>query len=275
MMLVNGSSKYLVGDLVAATDAYRIYNCTQEDSGRQCLMQIASAVGHNGDLARASYILRELKLSADEQEKKYKDAGGHEPQMLLNYQLGFPELVDSFVCEDMEHRQANVLAFRSIEEVRSVVPLSNITTKDRLQIDLRTSGWIMGKALKMMVLAHHNSGIAVRLMNGNNILLSPEQHYVIIFDWSRAQLYPGDIPLEERRRDISQTAQAVITVLGSNFRKGAASEDKCVKQYVDYISRLARGVDGDAKRAHKKFYELVDALWKREYYPFTTEPLSD
>jgi len=37
--------------------------------------------------------------------------------------------------------------------------------------------------------------------------------------------------------------------------------------------RLESGIIGKAKKAHEDFYQLVDSLWKREFYPFTTKPL--
>jgi hypothetical protein len=192
----------------------------------------------------------------------------------LNYYLGFPELVDSFICNDQGGRRVNIFAFRSVKSVNNMIPLIFITHKYRLRIDLRTSGWIMGKALKIIDFAHSN-GIAINATAGNNILIERDNHYVVIFDWTDAQMYPGEIPIEVRTNDISQAAKAVITVLGGDWKKGRIPNngEKAFVQYTNFLLRLARGSESNAQRAHANFYEIIDAFWKRELYPFTTKPL--
>lgn len=266
----NSAHFYQVGKKVAETGNYRLYLCRQDGTGRQYLLQIATSVEHNGGLDRTAYVLRELKHRADELEVEYARVKT-DPKVMLNYDLGFPELVDSFVCQEQGGRRINVLAFRNVEDVSRLVPLVNITDKDRLRVDLRTSAWIMGKLLKLLVFAH-NEGIAVGLLNGNNVVIEPDEHYVVIFDWSAAQTYSEEVPGEVQRQEISRAAQAVVVVLGGDLKTGIFPDDGD-KAYTDHIMRLVRGDRGDTERAHKEFYELIDGLWERKYYPFTTEPL--
>jgi len=275
MDIANGSNIYQVGKAVAEADGYHLYLCVQEETGRQCLLQIAAETANNGDLDRAAYILRELKKSAQEVEDEYAKIK-KDPKILLNYKLSFPRLVDSFSCQEQGGRRINILHFRKIKEVGDVVPLSNITLKDQLRVDLRTSVWILGKLLKLFVFTQ-SEFFSVGLVNGNNILIAHKanQRYVLIFDWSKGQMHPGGVPMETRRQEISQAAQAVIAVLGGDFQTGYIPDDgePAFQQYADHLFRLARGSESDATRAHAKFYELVDMFWKREFYPFTTLPL--
>ncbi len=269
----NGSDFYQVGKKVAETGNYRLYLCRQDGTGRQCLLQIATALAQNGGLERAAYVLGELKHRTDELEAEYARVKA-DPKVLLNYDLGFPELIGSFVCQEQGERRINVLAFRNVEDVSRLVPLVNITDKDRLRVDLRTSAWIMGKLLKLLVFAH-NEGISVGLLNGNNVVIEPDEHYVVIFEWSLAQTYPEAVPREIQRQEISQAAQAVITVLGGDLKTGIFPDDgeEAFDQYGEYIMRLAQGSESNTERAHTKFYELIDSLWKRGYHPFTTQSL--
>jgi len=271
MEIKNDSRLYQIGKGVAETGNYRLYLC--RDGPKECLLQIATSVEYNGELQRAAYILRELQRRADELEEEYALVKTN-PDAMLNYGLGFPELVDSFVYQEQGGRWINILAFRSIEDIGKLVPLLNITEKDRLRVDLRTSAWIMGKYLKLFVFTH-SEGISIGLNSGNNILIEPDQHYVVIFDWTAAQIRSEKIPVETRRQEISQAAQAVITALGGNLETGTFPDDgdKNSTKYADYLLQLARGNESNAKRAHAKFYELIDSLWKREYYPFTTKLL--
>lgn len=273
MDIRNGPQLYHVGDKVADNDKYRLYLCIQEETGRQCLLQVATAVEHNGNLERATYILRELKRRSDELEAEYESVK-KDPEMMLNYDLAFPELVDSFIYHEQGGRRINILAFRNVEDVSNMVPLINITSKDHLRIDLRTSAWIMGKLLKLLVFAH-SEGISIDLVSGSNILIEPKEHYVLIFDWSDAQIYPGKIPMHIRNEEIAQAAQAVVIALGGDLETGAFPDDgkEAFKQYTDHLRRLAYRSEMNAGKAHGKFYELIDSLWKREYYPFTTKSL--
>lgn len=269
-----GHNVYRVGKKVAETSEYRLYLCMQEEPERQCLLQIAAATDHNGGLDRAAYILGELERRSGELETEYEQVKT-KPEDMLNYGLGFPELVDSFICQEQGGRRINILAFRGVEDVSNMVPLSNVTVKDQLRVDLRTSAWIMGKLLKLLVFAHGEK-ISVGLMTGNNILIEPNQHYVLIFDWSAAQTHSETVPAETRSQEISQAAQAVITVLGGDLETGDFPDDgdEAFSQYTDHLLRLARGGENQATRAHEKFYELIDSLWQRKYHPFTTKPLT-
>lgn len=275
MKIGNDSKIYQVGEKVAEAESYRLFLCVQEETGRQCLLQIATSIEHNSGLDRGAYILGELKRCSDETEEEYAKVR-KDPKSKLNYHLGFPELVDSFICNDKGGRRVNIFAFRSVKNVSNMIPLTYITHKYHLRVDLRTSGWIMGKTLKIIDFAHSN-GIAINATAGNNILIERDNRYIVIFDWTSVQIYPGEIPIEIRTNDISQAAKAVITVLGGDWKKGIVPNDgeEAFVHYTNFLLRLARGSESNAQRAHQNFYEIVDAFWKREFYPFTTKPLSD
>lgn len=273
-MKIGGDSHfYRIGDKVAENSQYRLYLCTQAETERQCLLQIPTAIEFNGKLSRVAYILDELKQCAEKLETEYAENPENSGKV-LNYALGFPELVDSFISREQGGRLINVFAFRSVENVQDIIPLINITAKDRLRVDLRTSVWIMGKTLKLLDFTH-DAEIAVNSTRGNNILIEKDNRYVVIFDWIAAQTYSGMVPMEMRRQDISHAAQAVVIALGGDWKIGILPNDgeEAFSEYTAYLLRLARGSESKAQRAHQQFYEIVDKFWKREFYPFTTKPL--
>ena len=153
-----------------------------------------------------------------------------------------------------------------------LAPLSNISQRDNLRIGLRSSAWVMGRLLKLLAFAH-DEGIAVKLLEGNNILLEPERHFVVVFDWSMAQLYPVEVPATERRSDISSAARAVLHATGADAATGVYPypSDEAPK-YVQFIWHLASRRESNAEEAHTQFYELVDALFGRKFLPFQTLP---
>ncbi len=264
---------YEIGRLVRESPKFRIYLCTQVETGRQCLLQIAKDVVFNGDLERNAFILKELKRLSDELEVKY-DKVKTDPKSVLNYDLGFPQVVEGFNCVNQGNRRVNILAFRCIEDYRNIVPLPYITEKDGLRVDPRTSAWIMGKALKLLTFLH-SQNYSIKNANAINMLLVPEYHYVLFFDMSEAILCVDGVPDEDRKLEIAQAAQAVIQVLDGDIESGIFpdSNDASSTEYFDYLLYLARGNHRDAQSAHKRFYEIVDSLWVKEFYPFTTYPL--
>jgi hypothetical protein len=276
MNIENGSCLYQVGEKAAEAEKYRLFLCKAEQTGQPCLLQVAVTAAQNGELDRNAYILGELKSYSDKLEEEYAKVK-KDPKVLLNYHLGFPELVDSFISKDQGGRRINILAFRNVENISKLVPLINLTQRDRLRLDLRTSVWILGKLLKMLVFTQ-SGGYSVNAA-GNNILIEPEpnRRYVIVFDWSDSVIYSGPVPMERRCEEISQAAQSVIIALGGDFETGVIPDDgeEAFARYTDHLLRLARGSESNAERAHAMFYDLADSLWTRGFYPFTTKPLED
>lgn len=274
MIIKSSTHQYTVAERAGNASSYRLYLCAQEETKRQCLLQIAANASNNGALDRAAYILKELKKRSDELEEEYSQVKTN-PDSFLNYDLGFPEILDSFICKEQGDRRINILAFRSVDNPQNMLPLNIITDTYGLRVDLRTSAWIMGKTLKMLNFTH-NSGVVVNLMTARNILVERDQHYVVIFDWSEAQMHQGKISHKARQKDISELARAIIRTLGGDFKKGNIPNDgdESYEKYTEYLFNLADGRESDAKMAHKNFYELIDSFWKKEFYPFTTKPLT-
>ena len=271
--VTNGSSCYQVGKKVADGGTYRTFICTPEGEREQCLLIISTSPDQNGKLDRWVYILRELKRISDEIEEEYArvKSGSKSP---LNYEIQFPHVVDSFISAEQGGRRIIILSFRKVEDVRKLVPLGNLTSKDRRRVDLRTSVWIVGKLLKLLAFAH-SEGIATELMGKKNILIEPEKHYVVIFDWTQAILaQPGELAVECQRKDIMGAAKAVLVALGGDLSKGTVPDtDDSTNAYVDYLYWLARGNECDAKSAHSRLYQHTDSIWQRQFYQFTTKPL--
>ncbi len=270
MIVESGTCKYRVGAKVAETDLYRVYLCQEVDNDKPYLLQIVSGVAHNGSLERATYVLKELKQTADLFEAEYAKTGSGR---LLSYDRLFPLMVDGFIAEDQGGRRVNILAFTEVDDVKQMVPLSNLVAKDHLRVDLRSSAWIMGRLLKLLGLAH-GDGIAVGSLTAANILLEPQQHFAVVFDWSSAQMHQTGIPVEIRKDDIAGAAKAVFAAIGGDPITGNYPYDsEEFGRYVECLWRLASRREHKADRAHAQFYELVEELWGRTFVEFTTLPL--
>jgi hypothetical protein len=271
VILKNGSKQYLLGERVAETGAYRLYICTDTESGRQLLLQVATDVSFNGELDRSTFVLRTLAQVADEYEAEHtKVSPGEKP---LGYNQLFPEVVDSFVPADQGARRVNILSFRGVEAVTAMVPLSNLAQKDRLRVDLASSAWIMGRLLKLLQFAHEQ-GISVRMLGANNVLIDPVVHRAVVFDWSQSTMHQAEVPLADRKDDISQVARTVLGAVGASVRDGTypypVGDERL---YIDFLWNLACRREGNALHAHGKFYRLTDSVFGRGFKPFKTLPL--
>ena len=256
------NGEYVVGKMVAVNSRYSLYSCN-DAAGRELLLQ--APISDNYAVSRNAFILDMLASRSLEVEEEYSNGD-------LNYDLGFPELCDSFMVKE---KQVNVLGFRgNVASVGSIVPVVKIW-KDNLRVDLRTSAWMIGKLLKLLVFAHENSEHLIQIGNisGNNVLIEPDQHYVIVFDWSGAVIHnawKGIIVRDE----IKSAAQLVVKTIGDLDHACVNDEDKV---YINYLRLLAMDGESSASKAHKAFYDIVDSLcendrsvWERGFYKFTT-----
>lgn len=271
MLLQHNGVDYEVGAMVSQTSAYRWYLCEQISDGRQCMLQVAVGVEHNGGLERAAFVLNKLRESSDFLEKEYAKKGGEKK---LSYERLFPEVVAGFVPEGQGGRRVNILAFAEIDDVTSLVPLSNLRERDNLRVSLTSSAWVMGRLLKLLGFTHAE-GVAVRVLGGNNILLEPKNHYAVVLDWSSTRRYSGEIPGAVRKQDIASAALGVFAAIGGNPATGEFTYpcDDTDRRYVEFLWSLASSRQSSAERAHEQFYELVESLWGREFRPFKTLPL--
>lgn len=270
MILTHGTTQYEVERRpVAETAKYRVYICKDRATDRQYLLQIASETKYNGDIDRAAFVLRELKRTSDLIEAEYAKTN---PEKKLNYDLLFPGVVDSFISDDQGRRRINILSLKGVAGIRKMIPLSNLANRDRLRINLPTSAWIMGRLLKLLGFTH-SQGIAVRALQGNNVLIEPDNHFMVVFDWSSAHTYQQDVPRSARQDDIARAAQAVFAAIGGNPDTADFPYNLEDGRYVKLLERFTRGKESNADKAHANFYELVDEVFGRGFRPFKTLPL--
>lgn len=262
---------YRVGKQVGIMKNSRLYHCEKQEDGEDCLLIIAAEATYNSILDRAAYVLDLLRQKADEYEESYARVKT-DPDSFVNYGISFPELVESFVCEEQGGRRINTVCFREVKRVNQLFPLRNITVKDQKRVDLRTSAWILGKALKLLVFIH-SLGITNGAVNNSNILIEPLQHYVVFFSWDDAITHTGDISKALQRDEITKAAQTVIALLGGDYERFSFPPDITsdeTRPYTDYLLSLAHGRCSIAQEAHAEFYRIVDSLWGKVFHPFTT-----
>jgi hypothetical protein len=256
---------------IKATSCFNFYICTTpEHPEQELVLKIATEVEYNNLLGQEVSRLHFLRGQAVDLEKEYLHIS-KEKEPVLNYQLGFPKVVDSFVSETQGGRRVAILGFDIANELGNLVPVLHVTTRDRVRVDPKTSAWILGKFLKLLVF-FQSQNISVGQVSGGNMLIERDQHYLAFFDLSDAVFYPEGVPKEIFRNEISKIAQAVIVLLGGS---GASGKIPCDDQLTDgryekILGRLAFGDYDDAAKAHEEFYQVMRALWGKKFHPYTT-----
>jgi serine/threonine protein kinase len=274
LLVISPESKtnYVVEGSVAKTEIFTAYSCAPNETDSNCyILKIATDKKHNAILDREAYILNLLFSESQKQEEAFQKENP-ETELRMNYHLTFPKLVETFISKDQNSRRIIILDFSHVtKRLSDLTPLINLERKESVRVDQRSSVWILGKTLKALVFAH-SAGIIVNNLSRNNVLINKKEHLVILFDWSSAEV-TADIASQESE-EIAQLASTVIRTLGWNLKTGLIPTDvDSHTEYNELVKKFALGKGGSAKKAHTEFYELVDKLWPREYYSFTTHPL--
>ncbi len=265
-------NEYQVGKALGKTDRYNLYEC-QSTGCPLGILKIATTVAHNGALDREAYILDLMRAEATSLEDAYakiKEGSG-----MLNYHFLFPNLIESFEDADQGNRRVTILSFSHIvKELGELVPIAFLAQRDRVRVDPKTSAWMMSKLLKLLVFTQ-SQGISIGAVTGENILIHRAQHYVSVFDWSRAMVAKGNLPNYIVSQEIKDAAREVLLALGGNPETGElpADEQLVDDRYEKALWALVNNRDGVASTVHERFCELIWSVWPRAFHPFTTHRL--
>jgi len=252
----NFSDIYNLHNLVAKNTRFELFKCTNK-TGEEFLYQTPTEIGDE-HVDKNVFFLDKLNIFSNEVQASC--------ETVLNYNLGFPSVVDRF---DDNGQSSYVLKFNGVDCISDVIPIIKLC-KEGFCVDLRTSAWIMGKLLKTISFAHAN-GIEICDISANNVLMYPNMHYVVIFDWSKAEL--TKITSVIAKREIKKAANVIIKAVGGDL----ASSRLCDADdlYINYIEKLAENGETTAVKAHTNFYNIVDELcsipgsvWKSGFHEF-------
>lgn len=267
----NGN-KYYVLPKIGGSEHYSIYGCIipSEDGVKKTvsLLKIAMQSSDNKLLETEALVLTRLRQTADEIDKERTE--GSKP---FNYGYFFPNLEESFISEKQGNKRINILSFPDpIDSPSQLTQLSSLILKEQLYVDSKTSVWILGKTLKILGLAH-DMNISNGHVDGSNLLIERDEHGVILFDWTFAQVFKDGIPSGICRLEIIQTVKTVIKAMGGDFQNGTINSDGVDGQYSAIINNLLKGEFFNANEAHHYFYEEVEKIWSKKYWPFTSIPI--
>lgn len=270
---VKDLGNYRVVQQLGSNTHSRIYRVSSDARPDQELMlKIATGVGYNGHLDREAFLLTTMRENALRLEAEY--AHTHPGAGTLHYQIGFPELVETFQAPDQDNRRVIILGFDATNTIGDLAPVRLILSRDRVRVDPKTSAWFLGKLLKIIAFAHSQT-ISIGDLTAENILVIREHHLVSVFDWTKAKLYNVELPKELVRGEIRAATLLAISLLGGNPNSGEIpmSDQLTDQTYQTLLTGMLSGAYSDASIAHSAFYKTVEALWGRKFHPYTTFPI--
>lgn len=249
---------YTIGDVVARNDRYELFLC-YDKSNSQYLYQVPVNAGGEKFIITNASFLNMLRESADYIQEK--------SDIVYNYHLGFPEIVQEFD----DYITSFVIKLNGVDNINSVIPLIKMC-KEGFRVDLQTSAWIFGKLLKIISFANDNK-ILLSDISPNNVLIQPDLHYVIVFDWSKAKIV-GMVGEADCKSQLKKVAKIIIKILGDNLDNVKMCEADDL--YIDYINKLANGGWYNVSKAHIDLYNIIDIMcsmensnWKNGFHKFT------
>ncbi len=251
--------------IVAENSRYSLCKCTVNGGSDVKLLMVSNNSVSNYTIYKQFDILSSLSKEVE----RLASGSVERP----DYGICFPH-----VCEfidysyDLNDRDAVVLCFDDrVGDFQDLIPLAKLC-RGGYRVDLKTAAWIFGKLLKIIDFAN-NCGFEINDISVNNVLIHPDKHYVIVFDWSKCNLV-DDVDDFSARGDVKKAANLVIKILGNNLDAVRVTNKEVV--LTDFISKLSVNGMAYAEEAHSYFYGIIDSLcgdsdsgWVSGFHKFT------
>jgi hypothetical protein len=257
-------------DTLAKTAAYTVYLVTDE-SGAWYMLKVSPDIPGNGRLDREALVLKDIQAEVKRilaTEKPGTVSSG------LRYEKCFPKLRESFLFTEQGNRRINIIEIPNTNSVKDLVPLEQWRTREHVRLDPKSSAWLLGRLLKIFTLTHP-IGVGVGKINGGNILVNPEKHRAVFFDWTEAHQYEKYVPPEKVGEEIAEATKQVFMALGGSLAKGTLpqSDQLTDTRYAELLLRFMSGAERNPEKASQRFWKLIREMWKSEFHTFTTIPM--
>jgi hypothetical protein len=273
-----GTRHYSIEHLLTRGDLCMLYTGSFTLAGRQTrgLLKIPMKPGDNDLMANEARILHHLQASEGYEKLRHF----------------VPQLVDSFSYLEQESgvvRNMNIFThidgFYSLKEVREAYPEG---------IDPKDMAWIWRRVLIALNFAHSNHVIHGAVLP-THIMIHPEQHGLVLIDWSYAVLrpdetgerisaissayrdwYPAEVFAHEEPTpglDIAMAAKCMIDLLGGDPHKRmlpTALPWQLQSYFKGCTLPNPRQRPQDAYTLLQDFDTLIERLWgPKKFHVFT------
>ena len=243
-----------VGKCIGESSKIRIYLGTTKDM-KPVILKIAKTFEDGKALAEEAgefNILHSFSRQVAEFEANRNGNSAH-------YDWLFARLLSSRMEPTQGDRRINVFSIPDVD-LSELIPLSKLY--DDVEIDVRTSIWILGRLLKFYMffelLAVEKEEFVARypIFSPDDYLIAPEKHRLVYYNFS------GDMTDVVAFDYVKAVAEFVSSWV-------IHREDPLEQEYLELLRDLSRFGRETFERAHRELYKLVKKNWGIKYYPFT------
>lgn len=248
-------------DLLAETEAYRLYLGRGLNSADAMLCRVVKKLSLNGLMYSEHKLLKELAAMSDELEEARIAAQGDDGRK-IHYDWLFPVCEQSFSSEQLEGRKINVLSMRgaSLDEFVPFVKL-----KTNVKVDVKSAAWVLGRFLKLQAFLDEDGNYHSLDFNPDMVLVAPKRHHVVYVGWFDDLQLGGDRSNSRAELISRLNLNRMFHTVGSWVEKNdTPGEDEFLAWLKDADGRFSNGL-----RAHVAYYDFLNELWGSGYHPFT------
>lgn len=240
--------------LIGESSKFQVYLGKMSD-GQRVVVKVSKSFKNNKiltDDATEFSMLKNFELRIRDLE--------HATERSSKYYLLFANLLSSFIEESIDGRRINVFTIPEID-LDDLIPLAKLSSQ--VEIDARTSVWIIGRLLKFYslfeLLCEDEDETACRypIFSEHDYLISPEKHRLVYYN------FPGEVYDVYATEFVKAIANYILQ--WTTFDK----EDESTKEYQEILEDFASIGRTTAAGAHRDLYQVVEKIWGISYYPFT------
>lgn len=237
---------YEVGSQIGESSRCRLY--LGSNAAEQVVIKVAKTFDDGDFLAdEASWfgIVNSFTKQVAAMQEKLGETNAH-------YDWLFAELVSSFLEPTQDDRRINMFRFTDVA-LGDLVPLSKL--RERTQIDVRTSVWILGRFLKIYsfyeLMSDSGDNPIIRYANFSpgDFLIGPKRHRLIYYHHS------GHVA------DVMATTY-VRSIVQFILDWTAVEDDSSEQAYIELLQDLVKNGRTSFEETHTELYKLVKELWE-------------
>ena len=239
-----------MGSRIGESSKFRIYLGTMDDE-QPVILKVAKTF-EDGDILAEEAGKFNILRSFEEQVAKFEaDQGGSNS----HYDWLFANLLSSFMEPTQGDRRINVFATPDID-LSKLIPLTKLHAE--VEIDTRTSIWILGRFLKFysfFELLATDIVIRYPIFSPDDYLIGPGKHRLIYYNFS------GDIEDVVAYDFVKAVSRFILNWV-------VVGDDPAEQAYLKLLKDFSESGRDTFEKAHGDLYRLVEGLWGIKYHPF-------
>lgn len=243
-----------VGKRIGESPHFRVY-LGGTDEGQSVILKVAKSFEDGEILAREAGKFNVLDAFGEELVKLEHELNRES----ACHNWLFAKILASFTEPTQGDRRINVFAMPGVE-LDKLVPLVKLCRE--VEIDVRTSVWMMGRFLKFYTLFEllavecNEQSAKYPIFSPDDYFIGPERHRLIYYN------FKGELEDAIANDFVKMIAKFMLGWI-------VVADDVWEQEYFELLQDFAEKGRSSFNEAHGEFYALVKRCWGIKYHPFT------